>query len=132
MGIIKHKFKTPQARLELATNRLTADRSTTELLRIVNIHINDKRCDLASDRAKFPKIYFCRGSILKSLLYLPAKSLDRVCNIHISFNPIRNSARRCRDFASSELAKNRLEVCFPDLCWHRARTTADSTSQPSF
>jgi hypothetical protein len=36
-------FKTPQARLELATNRLTADRSTTELLRIAAVIILAKR-----------------------------------------------------------------------------------------
>lgn len=31
---------TPQVRFELTTNRLTADRSTTELLRIANIYSN--------------------------------------------------------------------------------------------
>ena len=35
-------IKTPQARFELATNRLTADRSTTELLRTTIKHLKAK------------------------------------------------------------------------------------------
>ena len=44
---------TPQARFELATNRLTADRSTTELLRTANIYINCKGRSFARGFAKF-------------------------------------------------------------------------------
>ena len=44
---------TPQARFELATNRLTADRSTTELLRIASIYISCKRVHFARGLGKF-------------------------------------------------------------------------------
>jgi hypothetical protein len=45
-------FLTPQVGFEPTTNRLTADRSTTELLRIANSYINSKRLYLASVLAK--------------------------------------------------------------------------------
>ncbi len=48
MTLFSWIFLTPQVGFEPTTNRLTADRSTTELLRIANSYTNGTREQLAS------------------------------------------------------------------------------------